>query len=566
MAAALLLAVALLAVPWSAAAEPGPRTWFVDAAARPGGDGSSARPFGSLAAVEAASAPGDTITVRPALVPLDGGIRLKPGQTLVGAGPAVAGIAEGGAAPALTNTGARLSGDAVRLADGATVRNLRIRGTRRGAVYGRDVTGVRVVGNDVADHNTSCVRGFLIPQFNAPTNVPGVGIPIVGGLPNGWAGIMIDGGVRAGATAHVAHNVVHDAECGDGIDVRTWGTASYRVTIAGNDVHGLRQGPAFKSVLAIGVQARDRSSLVARISGNRQSDLGNPEDLNLGPEGADSEGVFVNGVGPSRLRAVVERNTYTNADGIGGFSANGLEAVTMGNGSHVSVLVKDSSFSGSPGDVIEEGALGTNAVLTMRLDHVVAERSSGVGNTYLLPFNNGDCVLAGSLGAGNAVRLTVRDSVLRHCANNGLALGSNVVNGRGPTESLSLDVDRTTIVGNSGSNLGVRNFTGLRSLSVRVQRSDLAGRAGPGPAVADVTIEDLGRTESERIDLGGGALGSLGGNCVRAVAGVEVVRYDVAARGVWWGRSGGPGLLTTLVVGGSLDTADPLAAAPGWCA
>ena len=39
-----------------------------------------------------------------------------------------------------------------------------------------------IVGNDVSDHNTSCVRGFLIPQFNAPTNVPGVGIPIVTGL------------------------------------------------------------------------------------------------------------------------------------------------------------------------------------------------------------------------------------------------------------------------------------------------------------------------------------------------------------------------------------------------
>ncbi len=567
LAVALLLAAPMATLPTLPTSSPAvavTTTWYVDASADPGGTGSAARPFATLIEVEAASRAGDTIRVLPAAAPLDGGIRLKRGQTLVGAGPSVTGLDESSVAPTLTNTGDRLAGDAVRLADGVTVRNLRIRDTRRGAVYGRDVTDVRVIGNDVAGHNGACVPGFLIPAFNAPTNVPGVGIPISHGLINGWAGIMVDADHTAGY-ATIARNVVHDAECGDGIDVRAWGTASYDVTISGNDVRGLRQGDTLKSVLAIGVQARDHASLRATITGNTQSDLGNPDDVNLGPEGADSEGVFVNGVGPSTIRAVVERNTYTNDDGVGGFSANGLEAVTMGDGSRLHVVVRDSTFSGSPGDVIEEGALGTDAVLRMRLDNVVAERSTGVGDTYLLPFNNGDCVLAGSLGAGNDVGLVVRDSVLRDCANNGLALGSNVVNGRGPTRRLSLDVDRTTITGNSGSNLGVRNFTDLRELSVRVQRSDLAGSAGPGLSLSDVGFEDLGRTDSARIDLGGGDLGSLGGNCVSSALGLDVVRYDVSARRVWWGAPAGPGLLTTTVVGGSLDSGAPLDAAPAWC-
>jgi hypothetical protein len=542
------------------------RTWYVAASAPSGGTGDASRPFATLSAVESASAPGDTIRVLPADQPLDGGIRLKPGQSLVGGGPAVTGLAETAAAPTLTNTGARLSGDAVRLADGATVRNLRIREVQRGGIYGRDVSGIRVVGNDVARHNEWCVRGFLIPQFNAPTNVPGVGIPIVGGLPNGWAGIMVDVRARTDASAYVAGNVVHDAECGDGIDVRAWGTAAATVTVTGNDVHHLRQGQGLKSVLAIGLQARDSSTLDARVTGNRQWALGNDDDLNLGPEGADSEGVFLNGVGPSTLRAVVERNTYTNTDGLGGFSANGLEAVTMGDGARLSVVVRDSTFSGSPGDVIEEGALGTDAVMRMRLENVVAERSTGVGNTFVLPFNNGDCVLAGSLGAGNDVGLVVRDSVLRDCANNGLALGSNVVNGHGPTERLSLDVDRSTITGSSGGNLGIRNFTALGSLTVTVQRSDLAGSAGLGSSVADVSFEDLGRTLSARLDLGGGELDSRGGNCVRDVLGIDVVRYDVSARRMWWGSAGGPGPLTTAVLAGSLDTVEPLATAPDWCA
>ncbi len=238
----------------------------------------------------------------------------------------------------------------------------------------------------------------------------------------------------------------------------------------------------------------------------------------------------------------------------------------MGDDSRASVVVRDSSFSGSPGDVIEEGALGTDSRLDMVLERVVAERSTGVGNTWLLPFNNGDCVLAGSLGAGNDVRLTVRDSVLRDCSNNGLSLGSNVVNGSGPTRNLSLDVDRTVVTGNRGGNLGIRNFTALDSLSVKVQRSDLAGSSSLGSSVADVAVEDLGTTRRSVVDLGGGPLGSVGGNCLRGgLLAANVVGYAVWARGDWWGAPGGPGPLRTLALGGSLDAGAPLSEPPGWC-
>lgn len=533
------------------------RTWWVSASAGTAGNGSQAKPFRTLAAVERASGPGDTIRVLPSRRVLDGGIRLRVGQRLIGSGDPVTTLGPTAPAPRLTNrTSARLAGDAVRLADGATVRNLRIANAFRGGIYGSEVSAVTVAGNDVSGHNTSCTQGFLIPQFNAPTNVPGVGITIAGGLPNGWAGIMLDAARRTGGTATISGNRVHDAECGDGVDVRASGTAAYRVRISGNRVRGLRQGEKLKSVLAIGLQARDHADLVATVTDNRQSDLGNDDDLNLGPEGADSEGVFVNGVGPSTMQVTVERNVYTNEHGLGGFSANGLEMVTMGDGSRVSLVVRDSHFSGSPGDVIEEGALGTNARLDMLLDGVVAERSTGVGNTVVLPFNNGDCVLAGSLGAGNDVRLTVRDSVLRDCANNGLSLGSNVVNGNGPTRNLSLDVSDSVITGNRGSNLGIRNFTALDALSVRVQRTHLT----------DLAVEDLGSTEQGVIDLGGGALGSEGDNCIGpGLPAASVIGYDVSARQSWWGRPGGPGLLGVLVLGGTLDAGGPLATPPTAC-
>ncbi len=541
------------------------RTWYVGADAALGGDGTPARPFRTLAAVEIVSGAGDVIRVLPAHRALDGGIQLKPGQRIAGSGPAVTTLGETSPAPTITNTtAARLAGDAIRLADGATVQNLRLRSSYRGAVYGKEVTGVVVADNDIAGQNTSCSKGFLIPGFNAPTNVPGVGIPLVMGLQNGWAAVMVDAERRTGGTVSVSGNRVHDATCGDGIDVRVWGSASYTASILDNQIMRLEQGPHFLSLLAIGLQSRDQARLSATVSRNSQADLGNADDPNL-VAGADSEGVFVNASGPAFIEVGVDHNTYTNERGLGGFSANGLEMVTMGSGSRARVVVRDSTFSGSPGDVIEEGALGTDALLEMELYRVRAERSTGVGNTLLVPFNNGDCLLAGSLGARNDVRLAVRDSVIADCSNNGLSVGSNVVNGHGATANIEVDVARTTITGNRGGNVGIRNFTALDRLRIKVEDSDLAGSDSLGSAIADVSAETLAPVGSSVIDLGGGALGSAGGNCVRGgLFAVDVVGFDVAMQRAWWGQPGGPGPLRTLVLG-SLDTADPLDSKPAYC-
>jgi hypothetical protein len=548
------------------AAKKKPRTWHVSAAARAGGSGSRRRPLASLARVEAVSRAGDTILVLPGGPALDGGIALKPRQRLIGAGPRLVSKNPPARSARITNTtGRRYSGDAVRLADRVTVRNLDIEGAHRGAIYGLDVSGVKVEGNEVSAHNRSCAEGFLIPPFIAPTNVPGAGLPIAEGLDNGWAGIMIDARRRTGSV-EIRRNLVRDSHCGDGIDLRLSGTAGYRAEITSNMVRHLQQGEELHSLLAIGLQTRDRSRLVARLDRNQQSDLGNPDDPNVLFAGADTEGIFVNPVGPSSIDVAVRRNTYTNARGLGGFSSNGMEMVSMGDGSRARMTIRDSSFSGSPGDILEEGGLGTNAQLDLTLENVVATRSVGFGNTGLLPFNNSDCLLAGSLGAGNVIRLTVRRSKLTSCANNGLSLGSNVVNGSGPTSSVQAEVSDSEISGNRGANLAIRNFTRLHGLAVKVERTNLSDSRGLGSGLANLSAEDLGATGSSVIDLGGGALGSRGDNCFaggRLAA--DVVRYRVSAAGNWWGRPGGPGLGRTLVAGG-LDTGAPLSAPAPACA
>jgi hypothetical protein len=311
--------------------------------------------------------------------------------------------------------------------------------------------------------------------------------------------------------------------------------------------------------------------MVARLDDNRQAGLGNDEDFGTGPTGADSEGIFVNPTGPSSIRALVTRNRYTHTPGRGGFSANGLEFVSMGAGSRGLVTVRDSSFSGPPGDVIEQLALGTDARLRLRLERVVARDStgfsgSGAGDTVVIPGNNGDCVIAASGGARNLVDLRMREVTLTGCANNGLTFGSSVANGTGPTSDLLLTVADSTITGNRGSNLRIGNTSGLDRLTARVEHTNLGEAKGLATNPADLVAEDLGSTRSATIDFGGGALGSAGGNCLDGgPLAALLVGYSVSAQRTWWGTPGGPRPGRTLLAGGTLDTAHALDAAPAGC-
>ncbi len=485
------------------------------------------RPGDALAAVAAASRPGDRIVVHAG--DYTGNIRLKPRQRLIGRGM-----------PRITGG----PGDAVTLARRTTVRGLRIVGAERGAIYGRNVGRVIVRGNDVSGHNASCTPGFLIPPFNVPTTLSGAGVPITDGLHNGWAGIMVDA-TRGTRSVVIRGNRVHDAGCGDGIDVRAFKTAKVTARIRGNDVAELRQGDGLESVLAIGLQTSDAATMTARLDRNRQSGLGNDGGQ------ADSEGVFVNPTGASSLTATVTRNTYTHTPGRGGFSANGLEFVAMGDGSRGDLTVRESTFSGTSGDVLEQLALGTNAALRMRLEDVVATKSAGLGNTVVIPGNNGDCLVSASGGAGNAVALTIRRSALTDCANNGLTFGSAVANGSGPTRSLDLDVSGSRITGNTGNNLRVGNVSALDALRVRVADTDLSGARGQRAVTpANASFENLGSVADSTITVTGSCLGG-------GTLGAAAVAFSVDARGNHWA---GPPLTV-----GDVRTDPVLAEAPARC-
>ena len=111
--------------------------WFVRAGTAADAAGTRDRPFGSLADIERCAPAGATITVLPApgvAAPLDGGIRLKDSQTLLGAKPEA-----GQPTPRLTNTIG--TGDAITLAHGNEVAHLHVDNPAGTAIFGDNVNG-----------------------------------------------------------------------------------------------------------------------------------------------------------------------------------------------------------------------------------------------------------------------------------------------------------------------------------------------------------------------------------------------------------------------------------------
>lgn len=152
------------------------------------------------------------------------------------------------------------------------------------------------------------------------------------------------------------------------------------------------------------------------------------------------------------------------------------------------------------------------------------------------------------------------------CANNGLTFGSSVANGTGPTSELLLFVADSTITGNRGANVRVANASGLDRLSAKIERTDLGDGRNAASSPANLVVEELGQTAAAQIDLGGGPLGSAGGNCLDGgTLAALLLRYDVSAQNAWWGTPGGPRPGRTVAVGGTLDTTGALDAAPRSC-
>lgn len=507
-----------------AVAEPDSSTWYVRAGAPATGTGSADAPFESLARAQAASGPGDTIIVQAATAALDGGIALKPGQHLVGDGPAVIGAAEGIPLPRLTNTTPGNDGDAVRLAPGAEVRNLVIGGARRGGIYGSDAADVRITGNDVSATNQQCADGFIIGPFGLPPTLP-LGLA-VGPIPNflilnnGWAAIMTDFHGAAGEV-RIEGNTVHDTACGDGIDVRAFGTSRVSAEVHDNTVRSINLGLAKLSVLALGVQATDNAQLDGNLSGNTETEIATPATSLLNAM-ADSEGVFLNAAGQARMDITVSGNTFRN--GYGNFSANGLEYVTTDGSPDSRVRVVDSTFDNVSGDVIENYNLSSGgAHQSLTLDNVRAHHSEFPGAILngVVPANLGTCVVTTNFGRTAQTNLTIADSDLGDCSADGIGLIAYTPAGSEPSiAQLTFDIHDTVVNGAAAHGISVTNVGDTAVLHGSITRTTVAAAQ---QELLRATSSG-GRIGSATLDLDGVALDGETVDCRTATthAGVDL--------------------------------------------
>jgi hypothetical protein len=562
----------------------GQHTWYVSADAKAGGDGSEHSPFNSLALVQSASHPGDTIIVVPAplaVAPLDGGIGLQPGQRLIGGGPPVlhsgSPVLQGGpptvsaaslsALPRITNSSNKSnSGDAVELADGVEVSNIVVAGSYRGAMYGVDVAGANLHGNDVSGHNTSGVNGFIVLPFYLETYAAGVANFTT--LHAGWAAIMIDGHTMRGS-ADIVGNYVHDGSCGDGIDVRAMDTSEVTVQVQGNLVTRLPQCSLQQTMEGIGMQASGTAVLHANLAANSEA--------NNGSAGANADSLFANLADSGKLVETIENNAYFN--GMGGASTNGFEFILSNGNADGHVKIKDSIFVQNPGDMLEEFNRGVGSKMVLELENVVVKNTTISGGipvyadpagTAGTPDNTGECLGIASVGANELTVFAMRNSSFTGCDNNGIELTNNhtAADGDGPPHTVLVDIDHSTISGSRYYNLWINNVTPLTKLGVKVQDSNLSG-SSTGVAVA-FDQQTTASTQNFAIDLGGGSLGSEGRNCLfgAAIYDLETTGYKVTAHNEWWGQAGGPAaskVFANPAQSSEIEDDAPLRSEPGIC-
>ena len=112
----------------------------------------------------------------------------------------------------------------------------------------------------------------------------------------------------------------------------------------------------------------------------------------------------------------------------------------------------------------------------------------------------------------------------------------------------------------------VNEVTPLTQLQVRVQDTDLSSSLS-GVAVA-FDQQPTSGTGSYAIDLGGGALGSKGRNCIfgGAIYNLKTTGFDVSAAHNWWGSPSGPVPGKILAsAGGSVSSSNWLTHPPSAC-
>jgi hypothetical protein len=514
-------------------------TWYVNADAAAGGNGSRSRPFATLEQVESASQPGDTIRVLPSMRPLDGGIQLKDGQRLIGLGDHVTKSAASGPRPTITNASAmRYNGDAVRLANNNLVENIHIDGAARSGIFGVNaarpeirgtlITNNMMQGNDLRRLERLWPEGFVLYQSQG-NHFGAITLLACGPGPSSYCTMQAPERAAAANTgeAVIAGNVIRDSNL-EGIMLLTdtGAVASFAIT----------------------------DTLVRDLSLN----LPRPESLTPPVGIVRSRAFTLIVLNHSQVKLTMSRFHAENLSPAGNYATDGLVFLTGGDSPVVNARISDATVLNprmvgevNNGDSIEIQHRGTtNGVLNIDMTRLDL-RDPASANIKILEAAN---------PTNGVYNLSISDSVLSNANPAGSLDGQIRLSGASNgTKAFTLTVRNTKFSGFGGA-IGILNANNLETLKVLVENSSLSDFTAPAGAkpIAAVTVthpadKTLGTAV---IDLGGGPLGSRGRNRFVKNAGPDLsvsngnaattpIRVDAA--GDYWG--GGPPMMAPTASG-----------------
>jgi hypothetical protein len=565
----IVLACVLLVAQSSQAA-----TWYVKADPPHPGDGSKNRPFATLQEAETHSGAGDTIFILQSQGILDGGIQLKDGQQLIGAGPNVTLADLHSARATITNSsGARYDGDAIRLAKNNLVANVHIDHAFRSSILGINAAGAQLRGNlmtnDMAAHSIFDIEGPAPSRCAVTNNVP----TCVGQWPNGYI-------IFAPQTNHFG--AITLVSCGSAtrsplanVDVRPEGYCKFLDPALSGAAASIADtgtvvvdGNVIRDSNSDGIMLIDDLGVVAHfeITNNVVRDLSqplpDPAAVGITDHVVRSRGFTLISIDQSVSTVALSDYVGSNLSPFGNFAADGIVVLTSGAGPTaaspgpvINAAISDIAISNpfltgdtSNGDSIEIQHRGTtNGVLNIDMTRLDL-RDPASANIKILEAAN---------PTNGVYNLTVSDSVFtNHNPAGGLDGQIRLSGASNGTKAFNLTVKNTKFSGFGGA-IGILNANNIDALNVRVENSSLSDFTAPSGAkpIAAVTVthpadKTIGAAV---IDLGGGPLGSRGRNRFGGNAGLAVnvtnanaatrpIRVDAA--GNYWG-GGSPDVTVT---------------------
>jgi hypothetical protein len=498
---AVLAAICLMSMTGASEAS----TWYVQADAAAGGNGSRSRPFATLEQVEGASRSGDTIRVLPSTRPLDGGIQLKDGQRLTGLGNPVTKAGAGGARPTLTNTtAARYQGDAVRLANNNVVENIHIDGAARAGIFGVNavrpeirgtlITNNMIQGNDLRRLERLWPEGFVLYQSQG----------------NHFAGITLLACGPGAASYCAMHAPERPAAANVGEAVMTGNV------IRDSNLEGIMLLTDTGAVAGFTIT----DTLVRDLSLH----LPRPESFTPPVGIVRSRAFTLIALNRSQVRLTMSRFHAENLSPAGNYATDGLVFLTGGDSPVVNARISDAAVLNprmvgevNNGDSIEIQHRGTtNGVLNIDMTRLDL-RDPASANIKILEAAN---------PTNGVYNLTLSDSVLTNSNPAGGLDGQIRLSGASNgTKAFTLAVKNTKFSGFGGA-IGILNANNIDTLSVLVEGSSLSDFTAPAGAkpIAAITVTHpadkmLGKAV---IDLGGGPLGSRGRNRFAKNAGLAL--------------------------------------------